>query len=464
MRTPVCFMIMPFSTKATGVEAGKGPVEVNFDALWSKALKPTVEKLGYKAVRADQETGSLIIIEMLRRLAYADLVIADVSIPNANVYYEIGVRHAARGRNCVLIGADWSKPVFDLGQMRRVSYPLVEGTVTDASAEKIASALATDIKKAINGTSPVFEAVPAFPDIDGDEGWVRAFADEVKELSAWSERKAGINAISEKEDRKRNALAFRDEVRAQPAIADGVWLEMLPFLRDATSDWEVVLEWIATMPDHLRARPAVEEQRLLAQAKLKTVELEERVGALQSLVDRFGPSSERLGLLGGRHKDLYDRASRALKESQDPAEKRKLQARATRHLEDAIDAYHRGMLCDLNDYYPSSNLPGLLRIRGEPGDDELARSAAGVTALACQRAKALGKKDPWLNPTLLVAAFQAGHVPLATALMKQVSRDGAAAWQLDSVLRDLIRTVDHTADADTKTRLQEIVEQLQQVN
>lgn len=463
MRTPICFMIMPFGTKPTGVEVGKGPVDVDFDALWNKALKPTVEKLGYRAVRADQETGSLIIIEMLRRLAYADLVVADVSIPNANVYYEIGVRHAARDRNCVLIGAEWSKPVFDLGQMRRVSYPLVEGAVTEASAAQIASVLTSDIRKMINGTSPVFEAVPAFPNVEGNEEWVKAFADEVKELSEWSERKAGISAISDKDVRKPRALELRDELLGQAAISDGVWLEMLPFLRDATSDWQVVLDWIAAMPDHLRARPAVEEQRLLAQAKLKTMDLEERVGALKSLVERYGPSSERLGLLGGRHKDLYDRVCKALRESQDPAEKKKLESRAAQHLDDAIDAYRAGMLCDLNDYYPASNLPGLLKIRGEPGDEELARSAAGVTALACQRAKALGKKDPWLNPTLLLAAFQAGHVPLAISLVKQIRRDGAAAWQLDSVLRDLARTVDHTEDAETQKGLRDIIDQLQLV-
>ena len=464
MRTLVCFMIMPFGTKPTGVEVGQGPVDVNFDALWSKALKPTVEKLGYKAVRADQETGSLIIMEMLRRLAYADLVVADVSIPNANVYYEIGVRHAAKDRNCVLIGADWSKPVFDLGQMRRIGYPLVEGAITDATAETIVNALTGEIRKVINGKSPVFEAVPDFPHIEGDEGWVKAFADEVKELSAWSERKSGISSIGDKDSRKHSALALRDEVRKQVAIADGVWLEMLPFLRDATSDWEVVLEWIAAMPDHLRTRAAVEEQRLLALAKLKTVELEERVGALKVLVDRYGRSSERLGLLGGRHKDLYDRACQALKESQDPAQKKKLEGRVAQHLDDAIDCYRQGMLCDLNDYYPSSNLPGLLKIRGEPGDDELARSAAGVTALACQRAKELGKKDPWLNPTLLVAAFQSGHVPLANNLLKQIRRDGAAAWQLDSVLRDLMRTVEHTQDGETRKSLQDIVDKLQLLN
>jgi len=54
------------------------------------------EDLGYKAIRAGEEIGALIIVEMIERLAMSDLVIADVTIPNGNVHYEVGVRHAAR--------------------------------------------------------------------------------------------------------------------------------------------------------------------------------------------------------------------------------------------------------------------------------------------------------------------------------------------------------------------------------
>jgi hypothetical protein len=33
---------------------------------------------------------------MIERLAISDLVLADVSIPNGNAYYEVGIRHAAQ--------------------------------------------------------------------------------------------------------------------------------------------------------------------------------------------------------------------------------------------------------------------------------------------------------------------------------------------------------------------------------
>jgi hypothetical protein len=103
---PIAFMVMPFR-KRTVTNAPEGdPKEVDFDALWDRAFRPALEQLGYLAVRADMESGSLIIKDMLERLAFADLVLADLTLPNGNVYYEIGIRHVAKKTNCVLISTD----------------------------------------------------------------------------------------------------------------------------------------------------------------------------------------------------------------------------------------------------------------------------------------------------------------------------------------------------------------------
>src|SRR5215469_4756798 len=111
-------MVMPFGKKKTDAPVGQGLAEIDFDALWDRAFKPAIEKLGYDAVRADQEVGSLIINEMLERLYFSDLVLADMTIPNGNVYYEVGVRHACRDVGCVLLAADWSRQLFDVEQIR----------------------------------------------------------------------------------------------------------------------------------------------------------------------------------------------------------------------------------------------------------------------------------------------------------------------------------------------------------
>jgi hypothetical protein len=92
MPDQIAFVVMPFRRKPTGRTETQVPAEVHFDALWEREYD--LGDLGYKAVRADRNAGALIINPMVQRLAIADLVVADITLANANVYYEIGIRHA----------------------------------------------------------------------------------------------------------------------------------------------------------------------------------------------------------------------------------------------------------------------------------------------------------------------------------------------------------------------------------
>src|ERR1700709_568996 len=150
---PVCFMIMPYGRKPTQAEPGRGPAEIDFNALWDRGYVPVIEELGYQPVRADQDTGALIIKQMLQRLYFADLVLAEMTIPNGNVYYEVGIRHASRKKGCVLLAADWSKQLSDTGQMRTIRYPLPEGDFNEATAEQFKSAIKDKIAGLAGGIS-----------------------------------------------------------------------------------------------------------------------------------------------------------------------------------------------------------------------------------------------------------------------------------------------------------------------
>ena len=108
MARPICFMVMPFGVKPVEPRVDGAPDKIDFDALWNKTYLPVITELGYETVRADQDTGAGIILEMLERLFFSDLVVADMTVPNGNVYYEIGIRHASRCTGCVLVSADWS--------------------------------------------------------------------------------------------------------------------------------------------------------------------------------------------------------------------------------------------------------------------------------------------------------------------------------------------------------------------
>jgi hypothetical protein len=90
---PHAFVIMPFGKK----KGGDGSL-YDFNAIYTQLIKPSLEAAGFEAFRADEETTSGdILTDMFQELLLADLCIVDMSIDNANVFYELGTcLHAVR--------------------------------------------------------------------------------------------------------------------------------------------------------------------------------------------------------------------------------------------------------------------------------------------------------------------------------------------------------------------------------
>ncbi len=441
----VCFMVMPFGTKPNP-DAQRGPATINFNALWEKALQPFITDLGYTAIRADQELGALIILEMIERLAMADLVIADVSIPNGNVYYEIGIRHAAKDKGCVMIAADWSRQLFDIDQMRRVAYPMPEGEITDITAAAIRTKLHENdaLVHLAMGKSPVYQCLPWYPGqpAEARQRELQSFVDEV---SAFQEE-SRLARRAPKAERAQKALALRDRYAAKAAGLPAIATELMYTLRDA-GQWQAVLDYVDSLPEQLRGLPVMQEQRSLAASK--TGDHQKAIVALESLIDDHGDSSERRGLLGGRYKKLYTSAT-------DPDEK-------AGYLDNAIDQYTQGMRLDLNDYFPSSNLPRLLRVRGQDEDEMAAQAAASIALHAVERARVRNPNDEWINPTLIGAAFDAGDVARAKKLYQEIRRAGAPSFHLDTTIADLELSVELTKDAKVKADLSAVLADLKRL-
>jgi hypothetical protein len=444
MPKPICFMIMPYGRKATQVEpSSHAPGEVDFNALWDRAFAPTIIALGYEPVRADQDTGALIVNQMIERLYFADLVLADMTIPNGNVYYEVGVRHAARKTGCVLLAADWSKQLFDAAQMRTLRYPMPEGNIADATAAGIASAIRDPIEKLAMGVSPVHEAIKGYPD-DVDEAAASTMKDAMTATAAFQ---GEIRAVRVLPHAARMARA--KELVAQywrPPVTPPTALALLLLMKDSADnadDWNWITDFIGKLPGDVAEQEEVRELNAFALANAsKPIEA---IAKLEALIAQSGPTPERLGLLGGRYKRLYARAA--------PAEQ-------MQYLAKSIDAYERGMELDLNQYYCSSNLPRLYKTRKRKGDDERALSVSKIVIAACERARKLGVADEWLRATLLGAAFDAGDADKAEELAPDVAAEGPARWKLDSTLADLEASVAQVEDKNRRDRLAAILKSL----
>lgn len=394
---------------------------MDFDALWERVIEPAVRAAGLLPVRADEQAGALILHEMIESLALADVVLADVSIANASVYYEVGVRHGVPGdhERCLLIAADWFEPVFDLRQIRAVTYPLPDGTVPPAHAEAARRVVEAALRDAALGRSPVRKIVADARLNPG--GRVEQFVAQARQVNDALDR---MRAVDRAPKPKRAGLvrALRDELLATPGLVAGLRLELLKLIRDHLG-WEEVVAYVdRELSPEQQAIPWVREQRLLAEGKAG--DPHRAIASLERFIRERGGTSERHGLVGGQAKKLWRAGG----------------PDAERWLDEAVDAYTRGMLADLNDDYPSSNLPRLLRARGRAGDAERALQAEAVALVACERATKLRTGDEWLRPTLLGLAFEAGDRARARDLAARVRKEGPARWKLETTLKDLEAT------------------------
>lgn len=113
-----CFVIMPFRIK----ELSNGR-EVDFEDVYVRVIKPAAEAARLTCEKCDSMPDSgLIHHKMIDGILRADIVVADITADNPNVYYELGVRHTARASGTVIICLRGTKPRFDIGGLTYFEY------------------------------------------------------------------------------------------------------------------------------------------------------------------------------------------------------------------------------------------------------------------------------------------------------------------------------------------------------
>ncbi|MDO8894166.1 hypothetical protein [Nitrosomonas sp.] len=106
---PICFVVMQFTEE--------------YNILFKEVIKPTCEIYGYKVVRADDfYTSGLIIDDITRSIKECNLVIADITPDNLNVFYEVGYSHGIGKPTILLSDRKREKLPFDLSPFRTLFY------------------------------------------------------------------------------------------------------------------------------------------------------------------------------------------------------------------------------------------------------------------------------------------------------------------------------------------------------
>ncbi len=120
---PLCFVLMPFGRKRDPA----GRPDIDFDRVYEQAVKPAIDEAELECLRADEERmGGIIHTAMFERLLLSDYAVADLTSANANVFNELGVRHAVRPGTTVLIYAKHQPLPFDLQPFRALPYEVGE--------------------------------------------------------------------------------------------------------------------------------------------------------------------------------------------------------------------------------------------------------------------------------------------------------------------------------------------------
>jgi hypothetical protein len=107
-----CFVMMPFGAW--------------FDRYYQEIYVPAIKEAGFEPVRADElfTTGS-VVEQIWEQIEKAKLLLADLSGKNPNVFYELGLAHAAK-KPVVFTASQVEDVPFDLRHLRVIIYEVRE--------------------------------------------------------------------------------------------------------------------------------------------------------------------------------------------------------------------------------------------------------------------------------------------------------------------------------------------------
>jgi len=390
---------------------------IDFDAVYRELIKPAIEVAGLEPLRADEEmTGGVIHNPMFERLILCEYAVCDLTTANANVYYDLGLRHALRPATTALVFAEGTgQRPFDVEHLRALPYRIGPGGQPSGSAD-FGPILVKRLREA-RGTavdSPVFQLLEGFPDIQ------RLKTDVFRDRIRYSEEMKKRLAAARKKGREA-VRAVRDELGKISDSEAAVVIDLFLSFRSVRG-WDEMISLVEEMAPPLAATVMVQEQLALALNRAGRGEEAERV--LLDLIERRGPSSETYGILGRVYKDRWEAALKA---------EESFLARGL--LDKAIDAYRKGFEADWRDAYPGINAVTLMEIRNppDPGRSEL----IPVVTYAVSRRIAGGRPDYWDHATRLELAVLGRIEVEARAALADALASIREGWEAETTARNL---------------------------
>ncbi len=446
--TPHAFIAMPFGTKP-----GADGAPIDFNRIYAELLLPALQDAGCEVFRADDEQrAGDIRTDMFQELLVADLVLADLTLDNPNVWYELGVRHALRARGVLLVQGPRASQPFDIYTDRKLRYHLKDGAPDPAFLAADRTALA-EMARATLQASSRRKVSPVYVLLDHlrEPEWRSLMLDRQSEFSQGYEAWRSRMEVARQKNLAGDILVLADETPTQ-----ALWLEAkrqagncllkLQHFDLALEQFDAVLELEADDKTSL-------EKRAVCLGRLGRHEQARE--AVRALTEAY-PSDAEVWALSGRveksHWVSRWRDARLTREQMREAAAAELAC-----LEEAIAPYHQAFIAEPSHHYSGINsltLHLLLRHLGGQVDDTVLDNLTGGVLWAALSAQKRDPKDYWARASFAELCLLLN--PKAT--VQREYRSTVAAAQRDrfalestretlTLLRDLLFRPDETATA-----------------
>jgi hypothetical protein len=394
-------------------EAELWTARINFTAIDELMLKPALRELGIKGETTEAVVKAGNIREdMFNRLVTADVVIADLTLYNPNVYYELGVRQAFRDKYTFLIRSELSNYPFDLQTDRYFAYDLIElADRPDEVVRRLVAALRATLHSP-DADSPIFKLLPQLE--AEDRARFITVPEDFREEVEWARHQRRAEHLSLMAVECDGSLW---EVEGLRLIGRAQF--ECNFIDGARSTWEQI---VARYPDDVEGNSVLSTIYQRVSDMKKSEQALSRVARTRSLTP--GRLSQLRSLSGRNLKAAWTEHWR-----KEPPEQRQRVALRSPLLQRAFDAFHEAFKIDLNNSYAGLNALTMLVVQTELAERfpevwqsiqqqpheaarELSTRKARIVQLIAalqlavesdrERLQQLGQVDPWFN--LLEAA------------------------------------------------------------
>ena len=354
------FVAMPF-----GVKKDSQGSDIDFNRVYVELIKPALEAAGLVVFRADQEQrAGDIRTDMFQELLIADLVLADITLTNPNVWYELGVRHALRARGVVIVCGGHVPSAFDLYTDRKLRYSIKDGGPDSATLQSDIQHLTEVVQATMESwhgrkVSPVYQLLPNLQEPD----WKSLRIGDVREFweqhDAWDDR----IVLARKAGRIGDVLVLADEAPVAAFRADA-WIRAGEALRKAER-FDFALEQLdrglEIEPGNLKGlrEKGICLQRL-ALANVPGHSLDRAREHYRNVLEGYPNDPEIWALLGRVDKDAWIAAWH--QPGKTPAQMQEEAAYEDALLRAAIDSYAKGYRRNQSHYYSGINALTLMHL------------------------------------------------------------------------------------------------------